>query len=77
MTTPTQYIMKNTPVPCISIKQLSSGKQLVVLEKAAEPPTSTPPGGPVTINPPDISVSLVADPSENYSVGKSYKVTIQ
>lgn len=77
MPTTTEY-MKDIPVPCISIKQLPSGKQQVVLEKAPATPTSTPPGGgPVTVNPPDVSITLVADPSENYSVGKSYKITIQ
>jgi hypothetical protein len=70
--------MKDTLVPCVSIKLLPSNKQLVVLEKAATTATSPAPSGTgQVVNPPDISISMVADQTDNYSVGKSYKVSIQ
>jgi hypothetical protein len=69
--------MKSLPIKCINIKLLDGGKQQATFEKAAATPTSKLPNGQTVVNSPDISVTVITEaPSDNYTVGKDYQLSI-
>jgi hypothetical protein len=69
---------KKLTLRCTGISLQADGRQQVVMEKAATAPTTTEPGGPMTVNQPDARLTLAVDAADsaNYSVGKDYTIAI-
>lgn len=69
---------KKLTLRCTGIGLLSDGRQQVTMQKAPETETSKTPTGAQMVNQPEavLTLAIDADESENYSVGKEYKIAI-
>jgi hypothetical protein len=69
---------KKLTLRCTGIGLLSDGRQQVTMQKEAATDTSKTASGATVVNQPEavLTLAIDADESENYSVGKEYKIAI-